>query len=207
MNFDFEAKSWDDDKRIARAKLISGEIDKWLGDKINNNAMEFGCGTGLITFNLKNKFKDIMMVDNSAGMIEEVNKKIKNQNVNNIRTWCGDIDEIDDKNKYDVIYTSMTLHHIVNINKVLEKLHNLLSLEGELYIVDLVEEDGTFHSSEKGFEGHNGFNQNDLMETLKNIGFKDIKNKVFYKGSKVIEERNVDYELFIMIAKSEHSLS
>ncbi|WP_461615537.1 class I SAM-dependent methyltransferase [Clostridium sp. Marseille-QA1073] len=201
MNFDFEAKSWDDDKRIARAKLISGEIDKWLGDKINNNAMEFGCGTGLITFNLRNKFKDIMMVDNSAGMIEEVNKKIKNQNVNNIRTWCGDIDEIDDKNKYDAIYTSMTLHHIVNINKVLEKLYSLLSLEGELYIVDLVEEDGTFHSSEKGFEGHNGFNQNDLMETLKNIGFKDIKNKVFYKGSKVIEERNVDYELFIMIAK------
>ncbi len=201
MNFDFEAKSWDDDKRIVRAKLISGEIDKWLGDKINNNAMEFGCGTGLITFNLKNKFKDIMMVDNSAGMIEEVNKKIKNQNVNNIRTWCGDIDEIDDENKYDVIYTSMTLHHIVNISKVLGKLHSLLSLEGELYIVDLVEEDGTFHSSEKGFEGHNGFNQNDLMETLKNIGFKDIRNKVFYKGSKSIEERNVDYELFIMIAK------
>ncbi|WP_291565876.1 MULTISPECIES: class I SAM-dependent methyltransferase [unclassified Clostridium] len=201
MNFDFEAKSWDDDKRIARAKLISGEIDKWLGDKINNNAMEFGCGTGLITFNLKNKFKDIMMVDNSAGMIEEVNKKIKNQNVNNIRTWCGDIDEIDEKNKYDVIYTSMTLHHIVNISKVLEKLHSLLSLEGELYIVDLVEEDGTFHSSEKGFEGHNGFNQNDLMETLKNIGFKDIRNKVFYKGIKSIEERNVDYELFIMVAR------
>jgi len=201
MNFDFEAKSWDDDKRIARAKLISEEIDKWLGEKINNNAMEFGGGTGLITFNLKNKFKNIMMVDNSAGMIEEVNKKIKNQNVNNIRTWCGDIDEIDEKNKYDVIYTSMTLHHIVNISKVLEKLHSLLSLEGELYIVDLVEEDGTFHSSEKGFEGHNGFNQNDLMETLKNIGFKDIRNKVFYKGSKVIEERNVDYELFIMIAK------
>lgn len=201
MNFDFEAKSWDDDKRVTRAKLISGEIDKWLGDKINNNAMEFGCGTGLITFNLKNKFKDIMMVDNSAGMIEEVNKKIKNQNVNNICTWCGNIEEINDKNKYDVIYTSMTLHHIVNINKVLEKLYSLLNLEGELYIVDLVEEDGTFHSSEKGFEGHNGFNQKDLMKTLKNIGFKDVRNKVFYKGSKSIEERNVDYELFIMIAK------
>ncbi|ARC86304.1 methyltransferase domain protein [Clostridium argentinense CDC 2741] len=201
MNFDLEAKSWDDDKRVTRAKLISEEIDRWLGDKINNNAMEFGCGTGLITLNLKNKFKDIMMVDNSAGMIEEVNKKIKNQNVNNIRTWCGDIDEIDDKNKYDAIYTSMTLHHIVNISKVLEKLHSLLSLEGELYIVDLVEEDGTFHSSEKGFEGHNGFNQNNLIETLKNIGFKDIRNKVFYKGSKSIEERNVDYELFIMVAR------
>ncbi len=201
MNFDLEAKSWDDDKRVTRAKLISEEIDRWLGEKINNNAMEFGCGTGLITFNLKNKFKDIMMVDNSAGMIEEVNKKIKNQNVNNIRTWCGDIDEIDDKNKYDAIYTSMTLHHIVNISKVLEKLHSLLSLEGELYIVDLVEEDGTFHSSEKGFEGHNGFNQNNLIETLKNIGFKDIRNKVFYKGSKSIEERNVDYELFIMVAR------
>lgn len=201
MNFDFEAKNWENDARIARAKVISEEIDKWLGDKINNTAMEFGCGTGLITFNLRNKFKDIMMADNSAGMIEEANKKIKNQNVNNIRTWCGDINEIDDKNKYDVIYTSMTLHHIVNINKVLEKLYSLLSLEGELYIVDLVEEDGTFHGSEKDFEGHNGFNQNDLMETLKNIGFKDIRDKVFYKGSKSIEERNVDYELFIMIAR------
>lgn len=201
MNFDFEAKSWENDGRIARAKVISEEIDKWLGDKINSTAMEFGCGTGLITFNLRNKFKDIMMVDNSTGMIEEVSKKIKNQNLNNIRTWCGDINEIDDKNKYDVIYTSMALHHIVNINKILEKLYNLLSLEGELYIVDLVEEDGTFHSSEKGFEGHNGFNQNDLMKTLKNIGFRDIRNKVFYKGSKRTEERNVDYELFIMIAK------
>lgn len=201
MNFDFEAKNWENDGRIARAKVISEEIDKWLGDKINNTAMEFGCGTGLITFNLRNKFKDIMMVDNSAGMIEEANKKIKNQNVNNIRTWCGDINEIDDKNKYDTIYTSMTLHHIVNINKVLEKLYSLLSLEGELYIVDLVEEDGTFHGSEKDFEGHNGFNQNDLMETLKNTGFKDIRDKVFYKGSKSIEERNVDYELFIMIAR------
>jgi len=65
MNFDDYAKTWDTDEKIDRAKIIENEISNSMGINETNSAMEFGCGTGLVSFNLYDKFKSIALVDSS----------------------------------------------------------------------------------------------------------------------------------------------
>ncbi|WP_195971218.1 class I SAM-dependent methyltransferase [Clostridium thermobutyricum] len=73
MDFNYLARQWDDSRRIERAKIISNEIRKNLGDVKLNKGLEFGCGTGLITFNLTDLFNDVTLIDISSEMIEVVN--------------------------------------------------------------------------------------------------------------------------------------
>ena len=76
MSFDDYAKTWDTDKRINRAKKVANEIRNSIDSEINYSAMEFGCGTGLVSFNLYDKFKKITLIDSSKGMIDILNSKI-----------------------------------------------------------------------------------------------------------------------------------
>jgi len=202
MDFNIEAANWDNEKRIKRAKIIADKIAKSIEIKENYNAMEFGCGTGLLSFNLCDKFRHIVLIDSSKGMIEVVNKKIQKLNGNSMTALEMDIN-IDTTlaGNFDVIYTSMALHHIVDIETTIKKLYGLLNKDGYLCIVDLVEDDGSFHKKEKDFDGHNGFNQSQLQILLEQIGFRDVSTSVFYTDIKVIDGSNINYSLFIMVAR------
>jgi 2-polyprenyl-3-methyl-5-hydroxy-6-metoxy-1,4-benzoquinol methylase len=199
MKFDDQAASWDVVKRVQRAKYIADEIDKAVGIKKSLNAMEFGCGTGLVSFNMHDKFKNITLVDTSTGMIDKLNFKIKEQNIKNMQTFCMNINEGHEAlEKFDVIYTSMAMHHILDIETTIRNLYNLINEEGCLCIVDLNEEDGSFHSDDKDFTGHNGFNQEELAGLLKKTGFRDVYSETIYNDIKEIDDIKIDYSLFLM---------
>ncbi len=202
MNFDDYAKTWDTDKRIIRAKTIACEIGKSIGESRNYSAMEFGCGTGLVSFNLYDKFKDITLIDSSKAMIEVLNSKIDRYQVSNMTAIQLDIlsDKTIDK-RFDVIYSSMVLHHIHDTRGIVKKLYELLNEDGYLCIVDLDEEDGSFHKDYEDYDGHNGFNQDELKSIIKETGFKDLKSNTFYHDIKVIDNKEIKYSLFLMKAQ------
>lgn len=199
MNFDNEAVNWDNEKRVMRAKVIAEEINKALNIKKPCSAMEFGCGTGLISFNLYDRFDTITLVDTSQGMIDALNLKIKTQKIKNMVAYKLDINEEQkDLEKFDVIYTSMVLHHILDTERTLKSLYSLLKEDGCLCIVDLDEEDGSFHSNYENYDGHNGFNQQELGSMMKHIGFKEVSSKIIYRDIKEIDDKRIDYSLFLM---------
>lgn len=207
MNFNAAAQSWDTEKRIKRAKIIADEILKSIEVKKEYSALEFGCGTGLVSFNLRDNFYKITLVDNSQGMIDQLNMKIQDSNIQNMKAYHLDInDEHDKLSNYDVIYTSMALHHVKDIKGCLEILFKLLNTGGYICIVDLTEEDGSFHRLEKDFDGHNGFNTDRLSEVLKEVGFKNIYAHVFHNDTKDVGDAIVDYSLFIMTGKKNESV-
>lgn len=203
MNFDVQSITWDDERRKNRAKLIAEEISKSIQIEKQYTALEFGCGTGLISFCLNDKFEMITLVDTSKGMVDVLNSKIKAFEIDNMKVYQIDINEnyILPGDSYDVIYTSMALHHIIDTKATIKNLYRLLKLNGYLCIVDLDEEDGSFHKEERDFNGHNGFNQNVLKNILLQIGFKEVDTNTFYEDLKVVEEMNVKYSLFLMIGK------
>lgn len=202
MNFDNYAKTWDTDKRINRAKIIANEISNSIRINENSSAMEFGCGTGLVSFSLNEKFKSITLVDSSKGMIDILKSKIHRYKVTNMFPYLLDLTN---KNslvlKSDVIYTSMALHHINDTKTIIKNFYQLLNTDGYLCIVDLDKDDGSFHKKEMGFDGHNGFNQNDLRSILNNSGFKDIQSNTFYYDEKIIEGEIIKYSLFLLKAR------
>lgn len=201
MSFDEYAKNWDTDRRIQRAKIIADKIGSFISSDKKYSAMEFGCGTGLISFNLYDRFRSITLVDTSKEMIDVVNSKIENYQVNNMIPCKGDIlnDELI-HTKYDVIYNSMALHHIKDTAAIINKFYELLNDDGYLCIVDLDEEDGSFHKEYPDFDGHNGFNQGELKKVLIKAGFNEVESETFYFDQKNIDGKMVNYSLFIMKA-------
>jgi ubiquinone/menaquinone biosynthesis C-methylase UbiE len=203
MDYNVKAANWDNETRIKRAKMVAAEIIKSINIDDQYSAMEFGCGTGLVSFNLKDKFKHITLIDISESMMEILNSKIRDSKVDNITPILTDINEnievIGDK--YDVIYTSMALHHILDVRTTVENLYKMLKDNGYFCIAELVEDNGSFHRSEEGFNGHNGFNQDMLKDTLEEIGFKDVKSHIFYSDVKVVGDLEVNFSLFLMIGR------
>lgn len=202
MRFDENAKNWDTEKRINNAKIIGNEIANSIASNKNYSAMEFGCGTGLISFNLYDRFQKVTLIDSSKGMIDILNSKIIKCKINNMVAKHLDItneNSIDEK--FDVIYNSMALHHIQDTSSIVETFYKLLNDEGYLCIVDLNEEDGSFHKEYPDFDGHNGFNQEELKRTLVSAGFNNIESNTFFYDEKVIGDKKTNYSLFIMKAR------
>jgi len=198
MSFDDYAKTWDTDKRIERAKVVANEISNSINIDKRYSAMEFGCGTGLVSFNLYDKFKNITLIDSSKGMIDILNSKIEKYQVENMVPYHLDISNEESLDmKFDVIYNSMVLHHIHDV----KNFHELLNEDGYLCIVDLDEEDGSFHKNYSDYDGHNGFNHEELKQLLSSVGFKDIEAHSFFYDEKIIENEKIKYSLFLMKAR------
>lgn len=202
MSFDDYAKNWDTEERINRAKIISTKIINSIDTNENYSAMEFGCGTGLISFNIFDKFKNITLIDSSKGMIDILNSKIDKYKINNMFAYNLDISTRNTLDlKFDVIYNSMVLHHIDDTKAIIKNFYELLNEDGYLCIVDLDEEDGSFHKNYPDFNGHNGFNQEYLKNILSSVGFKDIECTTFFYAEKTIENQKIPYSLFLIKAR------
>jgi ubiquinone/menaquinone biosynthesis C-methylase UbiE len=202
MEFDSYARTWDTDKRIKRAKAIADKIRSSVCTDKNYSAMEFGCGTGLISFNLYDKFKNITLVDSSKGMIDILRSKIDKYGIKNMNPYLADISKENSLGmKFDVIYNSMVLHHIDDTKAIIKNFYQLLNKDGYLCIVDLDEEDGSFHKNYPEFHGHNGFNQEDLKNILISCGFTNVESDSFYFDKKIIDGQEIDYSLFLMKAR------
>lgn len=202
MGFDECAGNWDTVERIERAKIVANEILSSIDIDENCTAMEFGCGTGLVSFNLIDKFKHIALIDSSKGMIDILNSKISSCKANNMTTYELELtDESMLDIRFDVIYNSMVLHHVQDTKAIIKNFYELLNDEGYLCIVDLDEEDGSFHKEYSDFDGHNGFNQVELKSVLVDAGFKDIVSNTFFFDVKIIEDESINYSLFLMKAR------
>ena len=203
MHFDDEAKTWDDDpKKLERAIIFAKEINDFIQPDQTLNALEFGCGTGLLSFQLKDAFKTITLADNSEGMIKVLGEKIVKEGVENFKPLHIDSLESDlIVNEYDVIYTLMTLHHIPDADNIVNVFNCIVKRGGYLCIADLVKEDGSFHSDHDNFEGHNGFDRNELSVLLSNNGFNVEYYKICFEIVKEFDDKNNRYPLFLMICK------
>jgi ubiquinone/menaquinone biosynthesis C-methylase UbiE len=202
-DFNELAREWDNEpRRIERAKAVADEIINKVPYLSAKSGFEYGCGTGLLSFNLQPYLKKISLGDNSEGMLAVVEKKITKSNISNMHIIKIDLttDELPNE-KYDLIYTLMTLHHIIDTDEVLKTFYKLLNPSGYICIADLEEEDGLYHSMSKDFIGHNGFNRLDLSNKLKNNGYFNINSEICYEEVKKIENGEKKFLIFFMMAQ------
>jgi len=195
--FDNLAKEWDlNPRRVKSAKATTNKLKSLINIK-NFDICDFGAGTGLVTFNLFEDAKTITAIDNSKGMLDELNKKINKANIKNINTLNLDIEKEDlPKNSYDLIVSAMTMHHIKDTKKFINSLKHSLKKGGYLAISDLISEDGTFHS--RGNEGvyHFGFDKDEIIKLFEELGFEIIDFSIVD-----IIKKHKDFELFLVVAR------
>ena len=190
--FEMMANRYDTTERIQIAKVTSDAIREYLVDANDKNAMDFGCGTGLVGMHLLNDFKSILFLDTSQNMINQIKQKIADLNMQNADTLCFDFEKEGRTDlQVDYIFMAQVLLHIKDIQLVLSRLYDVLKVGGHLLIVD-------FNKNEEVVSDmvHNGFDQEQLSGLMTKIGYKEIHSKTFYTGSKIF--MNHDASLFIL---------
>jgi tRNA (cmo5U34)-methyltransferase len=195
--FDSRAREWDKDKmHVERAVAIAAELEKMISLKHSMKALEYGAGTGLISFLLKERFSEITLMDNSQEMINVCIEKTQFYKTSHIKPLFFDLEHNGFNEKFDIIYNQMVLHHVNEIDIILNKFYDLLNPGGYLAIADLYAEDGTFHGPE--VKVHWGFDPDKLSETLKSNGFKNMTYKTAFEVTRVTGKK---YPVFLMVAQ------
>ncbi len=174
-DFDAVAASWDE--KPARVKLAGEVAEAIISQVAPHRGMrmaDFGCGTGLISLWLQPLVASITGIDSSPGMLDIFQAKIAAGKLTNVQTQLLDIDEGEElSGEYDLIVSSMTLHHIRQPAALLRQLHKALLPGGILAIADLDPDGSLFHDDNTGVF-HFGFERAAVRAMFAEAGFTDI---------------------------------
>ena len=196
-SFDERAATWDDDPaKVQRAWDVAEAVADAVPLTRSTRLLEYGAGTGLVTQALRARVGPVTLVDTSAGMREVVHDKIAAGTITDARVWDLDLaNQPAPDEDFDLIVTSMVLHHVTDLQPVLAGFAALLAPDGRLCIVDLDKEDGSFHA--EGFAGHHGFDREELEMNLRRAGFTDV---TFTHCHDLVRDQTT-YPLFLATAR------
>jgi len=193
--FDEAAADWDKgDIRQQIAHNVFQTIVSRIALLKTMDILDFGAGTGLLSFKIAPLVRSVTGVDLSSGMLEQLHAK--NSDALQVKGICHDMLAEPLKDKFDGIVSSMAMHHVKNTKTLLQSFYAHLKSNGFIALADLDAEDGNFHKP--GTEGveHFGYDRESLRELLEGIGFKNVR---FHTAYTVNNERG-DYPIFLVTA-------
>lgn len=201
-NFDERAKDWDSDPdKVQRARAVADAIRTMIPLSKGMKALEYGCGTGLLSFSLQSDLGEITLADTSTGMLDVLREKIAKAAVTNMHPVRLDLacDPLPAE-QYDLTYSLLTLHHIQDVKEILSRFGDLLVPNGYLLVADLDKEDGSFHT-DGTTDVHLGFDRDELQGMVEEIGFGDIMFSTAYEIRKKIGNEEKTFPIFLMSAQ------
>ena len=200
-HFDSKARQWDENPVFReRAEKIAAGIRAAVPLSRSMTALDYGSGSGLLSFPLKDELGFITLKDTSAGMLAVAQEKIIAQGVGHMAVRQTDLtaEPLPDE-RYDLIYSSMTLHHIPDTDAILKTFHALLNPGGWLAIADLDREDGSFHGVE--VDVHHGFDRAALAARVTAAGFAAPRFDTVFEIVKDPPGGRRAYPVFLMVAQ------
>ncbi len=201
-HFDMVARQWDQNpERFERSEIIANKMLEALLIKPESRALEYGAGTGILSFILSSHFSEIVMMDSSAEMVKVMEEKVAEEGLLHLKPVLFNLEEaVYIGEKFDVIYNLLVMHHVQKINEVLNQFSKMINIGGYLVLTDLYSEDGSFHGDD--FTGHNGFNPEVLAQKLKLSGFTEVSysqcHSIVRENEQGIKQ---EFPLFMLIAK------
>lgn len=192
----FSEKSKIYEKEPARVDNVTNIADAILNrltyDKTTAHVMDFGSGTGLLTEKIAPFARKMTTIDISPSMNEALHAK-KEQfpcelNMLELDLVSSELDE-----NFDGIISSMTIHHVEDVQALFHKFYRLLNSGGTIALADLDKEDGTFHSEDTGVF-HFGFDQEVFAAWAQKAGFEDVTIEIVSMAKKPYG----DYPIFLL---------
>ncbi len=193
-NFDTKADNWDKGStRVNGALKIAEAIARRYDFHPEMEVVDFGVGTGLLGFEIAPRVKRIYGVDTSKKMLEQV--EAKNTPEAYIEPILQDIIQTPLSQDFDALISSMTLHHIEDLELFFKTIYTNIKPGGFIAIADLEKEDGTFHSDNCDVH-HFGFEEDMLINIASKCGFKNLK----FENINTIEKPHRDFGVFLLTA-------
>jgi ubiquinone/menaquinone biosynthesis C-methylase UbiE len=177
-DFNAAAATWDENP--VRVKLAQ-DVFRALSDsgliRPGMDALEIGCGTGLVTLLLQPNVHSITATDSSAGMLDILNEKLRRTGCHNVKPQLVNLEgDGGIEGQYDLVVSSMTFHHIRDVPALLGRIAAIIKPGGMLCIADLDRERGKFHEDNTGVF-HDGFDRAVLRKQFETAGFGNVRNR------------------------------
>lgn len=196
-HFKHAAPTWDTPEKFKTNQEYSEKIKTHLKTMTGLNILEVGCGTGLLGGQFLDSQNQILGIDTSEDMLKVFNKKFSDYK--NIKSKLLNLEEHNlEEGPFDLIISSMAFHHLKQPERVLQKLQELLSRNGIIAIIDLDEEDGSFHPDLKAMGVHHfGFTKNKIFKWGRELLFTSVHHEII----NVINKNEKNYSVFLSVFK------
>ena len=197
--FDDEAAKWDNDPGHEKRQVaVAQAIKEAVNLRPPMKALDVGGGTGRLSILLADLVGSVVVTDPSAGMVQVARERIQAAGLSDrLRALQVDLTTDPLDGAYDVVWSSMALHHVQDLDGLLRSVAELLVNGGRLAIADLDEDrDGVFHADKVDFDGHHGFDRQCLAEQLADAGFAEVR----FIDAATILKGNRDFGVFLCTA-------
>ena len=202
--FDRAAREWDANPgRVALARAVVDAIRNTVALRSDMKAMDFGAGTGLVTLGLLPYVGSVTAVDASGEMLRVLDEKLKALEIGNVRTMQCDIGKTPlPASEFDLIVSSMVLHHIPDVAQAFRLLRPSLRPGGWIALADLDSEDGTFHADSTGVY-HHGLDRGDVCRWLEAAGFVDTAAHEAHRIARPVPDgKTLEYPVFLVTGRA-----
>lgn len=180
-HFDDRAATWDEDPdKVRHAREVAAAVSSRVAFDGSTRLLEYGAGTGLVSQDLVagGLVGSLVVADSSSGMRAVLEQKAGDGSLPGDTTVLAlDLEQEDAPEglEVDAIVTSMVLHHVQDLDRVLTAFAGLLAGGGRLAVADLDREDGDFHRHLDDFHGLHGFDRDELTSRLERAGFSGVE--------------------------------
>ncbi|MDY0106143.1 MAG: methyltransferase domain-containing protein [Giesbergeria sp.] len=190
-HFDAAARDWDQRPLSQQLAAVPPRLLAQVPLAASDHVLDFGAGTGLLSTAIAPRVSQVTALDMSAAMLQVLDEK----GFTNITTHCGDIFS-GLPGRYHAIVSCMALHHVADTAALLQAFAAALHPGGRIALVDLYQEDGSFHgdNAAKGVH-HLGFDPGALQVLAEQAGLQGIR----FADILHLQHRNGrSYPLFLM---------
>jgi cyclopropane fatty-acyl-phospholipid synthase-like methyltransferase len=194
--FEHKAGIYDrDDNRVSNVENIANAIIGSVRLNSNMHLMDFGSGTGLLLERMAPFVQKITAIDISQSMNDQLDKKRGGLSCDvDIRQI--DLESTDITDTFDGIISSMTMHHVKDIEAMYIKFYSMLNDGGIIAISDLDKEDGSFHTEDAGVY-HFGFERDAMTHAASQAGFREVE----IVDASVVHKPQGEFPVFLLTAK------
>lgn len=194
--FEHKAEIYDrDDNRVSNVENIANTVIERVSLDSEMHLMDFGSGTGLLLERIAPFVRKITAIDISQSMNDQLDKKRGNLACD-IDILQVDLESTDITDKFDGIISSMTMHHVKDIQAMFAKFYSVLNDGGIIAISDLDKEDGSFHTEDTGVY-HFGFERDEIANAANQAGFLDVE----IVDASVVRKPDGEFPVFLLTAK------
>ena len=193
--FNEKAKDWDaNEMRTMLSAAIGSSILEHVSLHEQMRVMDFGAGTGLISSQVAPLVKKIVAVDISEAMLNKLVAKPELQN--KVEIVCQDIIEKPIADNFDLIMSAMSMHHVKDTSKLIQRFSEHLNPGASIALADLDKEDGSFHPEDSEGVFHLGLKRNELQIILEKYGFREVQ----FITAHTINKEEKKYPIFLVTA-------